>query len=245
MRQSGRASFIGPRGFLRVVDRTAAEAGRSLSSIVLRYDLERDAPLRGPSIAYAAVEVREEDGHVLHTFGAGAYATALNSQNETTVNDYVDRIRETGSEEVVLCSQGQANWAVVKLLTLLAEAAPAVPILHWGDLDRSGVLILRSLRRRTALPIEPLWMDVPTYRRFVGAGLPLPPEEKKQIDSLLRAHGDGTGGELLSAIRKGGKWIEQETVADGVLMGAENGEQPEPARSGPRHGNLAPAEGDA
>jgi DNA repair exonuclease SbcCD ATPase subunit len=59
-----------------------AEAGRSLSSIVLRYDLERDVPLRGPSIAYVAVEVREGDGYAFHTFGAGAYATALDSQPE-------------------------------------------------------------------------------------------------------------------------------------------------------------------
>jgi DNA repair exonuclease SbcCD ATPase subunit len=59
-----------------------AEAGRSLASIVLRYDLERDVPLRGPSIAYVAVEVREGDGYAFHTFGAGAYATALDSQPE-------------------------------------------------------------------------------------------------------------------------------------------------------------------
>jgi hypothetical protein len=158
---------------------------------------------------------------LLHLRGARAKEVRaeriVSIENETTFNDYVDRVRETGSEEVVLCSQGQANWAVVRLLMLLAEAAPSVPMFHWGDLDRSGVLILRSLRRRTGLPIEPLWMDVPTYRRFAESGLPLRAEEKKEIDAVLRASGDGTGSELLAAILEKGKWIEQETVADGVL----------------------------
>jgi hypothetical protein len=143
-------------------------------------------------------------------------------ENETAFNDYVDRVRVKGDDEVVLCSQGQANWAVVKLLTLLAEAVPGVPILHWGDLDRSGVLILRSLRRRTGLPIEPLWMDVPTYRRFVGAGLPLPAEEGKEIDALLARTGGEAGSDLLAAIREAGVWVEQEAVAERVLGRAED-----------------------
>ncbi|GAB4237684.1 MAG: hypothetical protein OHK0028_15030 [Deltaproteobacteria bacterium] len=60
-----------------------SDAGRNLASIVLRYDLEKDAALRGPCVAYAAVEVREEDDpSALHTFGAGAFATSLDAQPE-------------------------------------------------------------------------------------------------------------------------------------------------------------------
>ncbi len=137
-------------------------------------------------------------------------------ENETTFNDYVDRQKETGGEEIVLCSQGQANWAVVRLLRLLHEADPAVPVFHWGDLDRSGVLILRSLRRRSGVPVEPLWMDPGTLRRFSSEGIPLSREEREEIDRLLGKRAEEPGNDLLAALRDIGKWVEQETVADGI-----------------------------
>ncbi|GAB4237687.1 MAG: hypothetical protein OHK0028_15040 [Deltaproteobacteria bacterium] len=138
-------------------------------------------------------------------------------ENETTFNDYVDGVKDAGGGEIVLCSQGQANWAVVRLLRLLHEADPSVPVFHWGDMDRSGVLILRSLRRRSNVPVRPLHMDPETFRRFLAQGLPLPPGEAAEIDRLLAKGGDDTGSDLLAALRETGTWVEQETVADGVL----------------------------
>ena len=138
-------------------------------------------------------------------------------ENETTFNDYVDRQREGGGDEIVLCSQGQANWAVVRLLRMLHEADPTVPVFHWGDLDRSGVLILRSLRRRSGVPVQPLYMDPETLRRFSAEGLPLPSGEREEIEILLKRPRDDVGNDLLAAIRDAGKWVEQETVADAVL----------------------------
>jgi hypothetical protein len=138
-------------------------------------------------------------------------------ENETTFNDYVEWLCAAGRDEIVLSSGGQANWAVVRLLRLLAAAAPGVPILHWGDLDRFGVLILRSLARRTGLPIAPLWMDPATFARFAAAGLPLPAAERAEIDALLAAAPADVASDLLAAIRAAGRWIEQETVAEEVL----------------------------
>jgi hypothetical protein len=138
-------------------------------------------------------------------------------ENETTFNDYVDQLREEGGEEIVLCSQGQANWAVVRLLRMLHEAEPTVPVFHWGDLDRFGVLILRSLRRRSGVPVQPLHMDPETLRRFSAEGLPLPPGEREEIEILLKRPVDDIGNDLLAAIRDAGKWVEQETVADAIL----------------------------
>ena len=143
-------------------------------------------------------------------------------ENETTFNDYVDQLREEGGEEIVLCSQGQANWAVVRLLRMLHEAEPTVPVFHWGDLDRFGVLILRSLRRRSGVPVQPLHMDPETLRRFSAEGLPLPPGEREEIEILLKRSVDDIGNDLLAAIRDAGKWVEQETVAD-VLLGPRRG----------------------
>lgn len=59
-----------------------SDAGRNLASIVLRYDLEKDVALRGPCVAYAAVEVRDGDEATFHTFGAGVFATSLDAQPE-------------------------------------------------------------------------------------------------------------------------------------------------------------------
>jgi hypothetical protein len=138
-------------------------------------------------------------------------------ENETTFNDYIEWLRAQGREEIVLLSEGQANWAVVRLLRLLTEAAPGLPLVHWGDMDRFGVLILRSLRRRTGLPIEPCWMDEATFRRCLPAGLPLPAGELKEIESLVAATPEETGAGLLRAIAATGVWIEQEAVASDVL----------------------------
>jgi hypothetical protein len=138
-------------------------------------------------------------------------------ENETTFNDYVDQLREEGGDDIVLCSQGQANWAVVRLLRMLHEADPTVQVFHWGDLDRSGVLILRSLRRRSGVPVQPLHMDPETLQRFSAEGLPLPSSEREEIEILLKRPVDDIGNDLLTAIRDAGKWVEQETVADAIF----------------------------
>lgn len=138
-------------------------------------------------------------------------------ENETTFNDYVDWLRASGREEIVLLSEGQANWAVVQLLRLLAAAAPGLPLAHWGDLDRYGVLILRSLRRRSGLPIEPWRMDVATFTRFMEAGLPLAEGEPEEIEALLAAAPGEVANDLLRSIRDAGRWVEQETVAERLL----------------------------
>ena len=85
-------------------------------------------------------------------------------------------------------------------------------------MDRFGILILRSLRRRTGLPIEPCWMDEATFRRCLQAGLPQPAGELKEIESLVAATPQETGAGLLRAIAAAGVWIEQEAVASDVLL---------------------------
>lgn len=76
------------------------EPGRNLASIVLRYDLERDVALRGPSVMYAALEIGDDEGEV-HCFGAGAFATSLDAQPD--VWGFVARGRTF--EEVGLCTE--------------------------------------------------------------------------------------------------------------------------------------------
>jgi hypothetical protein len=139
-------------------------------------------------------------------------------ENETTFNDYIDWLRASRRNEIVLLSEGQANWAVVRLLRLLIQAAPSTQFLHWGDMDRFGVLILRSLRRRTGVPIEPLWMDVRTFESCRSSGLPLSPGEAEDIQRVISASVDEVGSDLLRAILKARRWVEQEAVAEQVLQ---------------------------
>lgn len=141
----------------------------------------------------------------------------ISIENETTFNDYVEWLRASHRDEIVLLSEGQANWAVVRLVRLLAEAAPSTPLVHWGDLDRFGVLILRSLRRRSGLPIEPCWMDSQTFERYRETGVRLVDGEREEVDALLSAAPGDVGNDVLRAIRDAGCWVEQETVAEDVL----------------------------
>jgi len=178
--------------------------GRSLDAPTLHHDL-------GEPCRLLLLHIRDARVSELRA------AKIISIENETTFNDYTDWLQASGRDEIVLLSEGQANWAVVRLLRLLAEKAPSVPIEHWGDMDRFGVFILRSLRRRTGIAIEPRWMDVATFKLCASAALPLPDGECEEIDRLLSATDGEVCTDLLRAIRQSRQWLEQEAVAEVVL----------------------------
>ena len=84
------------------------ETGRSLASIVLRYDLERDVALRGPSVMYAVLEIADDTG-AAHTFGAGAFATSLDAQPD--VWGFVARGKSL--DDLALCGEETDGSGVV------------------------------------------------------------------------------------------------------------------------------------
>jgi hypothetical protein len=134
---------------------------------------------------------------------------ALVIENQTPFLDYVEALAGTGRRELVVFSKGQASWAVVELLRRVARAR--VPIAHAGDLDRSGVLILRSLEARIMAPITPVAMDVATFRRYRDRGRPLGATERARLAELITRDPPGArGADLLAAILDAGTWIEQE-----------------------------------
>lgn len=141
-------------------------------------------------------------------------------ENLTPYLDYVDECALRRIEdEIVLCSGGQATWAVIAVLRGLARYG--LPVRHSGDLDRSGVLILRNLRRRSGARVEPLFMDIATHARFRERGLRLSPEERQRLRKLLDAESaEEPCHELLCAVRDTGIWIEQEQFTDELLAGA-------------------------
>src|SRR5437870_3023527 len=86
-----------------------SEPGRTLASIALRYDLERDAAQRPQSVMYAALEI-EDDSGALHTFGAGAHATSLDAQPD--VWGFVARGRTL--DDVPLCVEELDRTGLVR-----------------------------------------------------------------------------------------------------------------------------------
>lgn len=142
-------------------------------------------------------------------------------ENETTFNDYVDWIQSKQRREFVICTDGQANWATIHLLRLIRGAAPSVPVFHWGDLDRSGVLIWRSLRRRTGIEIDHLWMDEATFMRYRNRSQRINKEELGDLRRLVQRNSADVGQDLLGVLQREGRWVEQEAVAEGELIDAE------------------------
>lgn len=130
-----------------------SDAGRNLASIVLRYDLEKDVPLRGPCVSYAAVEVREEDDVTFHTFGVGVYATSIDAQPE--VWGFIARGK--GLEEVGLVADRMSPDGVMR--SYPADRGELEEILGRDKVFDKG-------RYRTALA-QFLYRDRDDYRRVM------------------------------------------------------------------------------
>jgi hypothetical protein len=136
-------------------------------------------------------------------------------ENQAPFLDYVERADPR--HELVVLARGQASWAVVVLLRMCG--AVGAPIRHAGDLDRTGVLILRSLARRSHLAIEPWHMDVETHRRFAGDGRPIEADERGRIARLVAIDDPAAPcHDLLVELHRTGTWIEQETFSHLVLV---------------------------
>ncbi|MCL4223150.1 MAG: DUF2399 domain-containing protein [Myxococcales bacterium] len=136
-------------------------------------------------------------------------------ENQAPFLDYVERADPRA--ELVVFARGQATWAVVMLLRLCAAAG--LPVRHAGDLDRTGVLILRSLARRAHVAIEPWHMDVATHRRFAAAGRPIDAEERARLARLVALDDPAAPcHELLRELHATGVWIEQEQFSHLLLV---------------------------
>jgi hypothetical protein len=129
-------------------------------------------------------------------------------ENETSFYDFI--AHADPSEYLVICTMGQANRMLIRLLQQLQFFCRHFS--HWGDLDRSGVLILESMRRRSGIDIKPFKMDVGTYAENLEKGLPLSAAEKERLASLLKTEPAIICKDLLREILRHQLWIEQENI---------------------------------
>jgi hypothetical protein len=112
--------------------------------------------------------------------------------------------------ELVICTMGQANRLLVKFLEQIKPKVTS--FYHWGDLDRSGVLILDSLRRRTGCDIQSMKMDSATFLANKNKGQALSDEEKNKLESLLQRRPDIICNDLLRSMLAHNLWVEQENI---------------------------------
>ncbi len=109
----------------------------------------------------------------------------------------------------VVYTAGHPGDAVRALLVLLAQEASA--LLHFGDMDPDGLLILQELTTGTGIAVRPFSMDEPTYRRYLRFGRPLPEAALVRLKDVhlpeLRA--------LATAIGETGFGVEQEVIPVG------------------------------
>lgn len=142
---------------------------------------------------------------------ASPVRSVITVENETSMLDLIDQ-QGDDSQLVLVCTAGQANRAVIRLLSMLHKVFPAAMFEHQGDLDLPGVHILQSLRERTQIDIHPSQMDAQTFARYEkNHGITLSKEEQTALNVALRV-GELPCSDLLRAIHHAGKRIEQESI---------------------------------
>ena len=129
-------------------------------------------------------------------------------ENETAFH----MIAQRHPEDLVVFTSGQPSWPVILLLRKLAAGDPRLEVRHFGDLDRSGLLILRSLRQKTELDIRPLWMDRETYEQCADLSIRLRPDELTALRSLAKSWDEPYGHDIIAALIVNERWIEQEAI---------------------------------
>ncbi|NOY93914.1 MAG: DUF2399 domain-containing protein [Deltaproteobacteria bacterium] len=139
-------------------------------------------------------------------------------ENLTSFLDYVDALVDAGvRDELVICTGGQASWAVVRLLRLLAPFR--LDMACACDLDRSGVLIWRSLMQRGGVRLRPWHLDAGTLERWAARGQPLSAAERSRLEALVRREdASALGHDLLRALLDHDVWVEQEAFSDETLL---------------------------
>lgn len=79
---------------------------------------------------------------------------------------------------------GYHNQSRRRLLLKLARAG-INRFFHWGDIDLGGLRIFVHLQEQTGLQLEPMLMDLQTYRQYASGGLPFAEPYARELAVLL------------------------------------------------------------
>ncbi len=106
----------------------------------------------------------------------------------------------------LIYTAGHPGDAVRALLLLLSARAPA--LLHFGDMDPDGLLILQELALGTGIAVGPFSMDEATYRRYINFGYRLSEAALKRLGDIRLPELQA----LAAAIRETKVGVEQEVI---------------------------------
>jgi len=83
---------------------------------------------------------------------------------------------------------------------------------HWGDIDLGGFRIFVHLQQQTGLPLEPLLMDVDTYRRYCATGMEFSESYGRELAALLAQAAYEPFWPVIREMLVCGRRVEQEAV---------------------------------
>ncbi len=99
-------------------------------------------------------------------------------------------VREGPSNHLVLYLGGYHNSPRRKLLQkvykYLINHGQEAKFYHWGDMDLGGINIWYTLKEKTGIPFQPIYMDVDTYREYLNMGQAVNEEYCRKLELLLK-----------------------------------------------------------
>ncbi len=117
---------------------------------------------------------------------------------------------------LILFSHGFFSPRERAFLRRLAQTAPQAEYFHTGDLDYGGARIFRYIRTQIFPALKPLWMDAPTYDRYLPEAVEMEDSAWEKIKGLEAE--EPLLKPLIARIREEKKVIEQEAFLFGRRM---------------------------
>ncbi|MDW7670351.1 MAG: DUF2220 family protein [Bacillota bacterium] len=120
----------------------------------------------------------------------------------------------------VLYLGGYHNAIRRQFLKKIREQNPAVEYFHFGDIDAGGFYILKHLRERTGIHIQPYKMDVETLKQYQAYTKKLTANDRSRLMKLLESEFSEVGevgevggiGEVIRYMLENDCKLEQEAV---------------------------------
>lgn len=116
----------------------------------------------------------------------------------------------------VVYTAGHPGEAVRELLRALS--GDSTSLLHFGDMDPEGLLILQELGQQTGLSIHPFSMDEVSFRRYLRFGRAL---GESSLVRLKEIRLDELAG-VAALIKESGTGVEQEVIPVSFTVGSRN-----------------------
>lgn len=167
----------------------------------------------GEVVTLPLVSVARIRGVVLRRSGKTGAPWVLSVENKESFYAVAEAARgawASGTEGVppsaVVYTAGHPGEAVRSFLSAVSRETRSV--LHFGDMDPEGLLILQELSAHTGLSIQPFAMNEETFARYVRFGRPISPGSLSRLSEVTLPALDG----VAALIRERGVGVEQEVI---------------------------------